>query len=358
VSVSDPKVGGLPAIKKPPLETSGGMVPWLIQQRVSLVFSSYRDGHIYFLGSQRDGSAVFSRAQFPGAMGLVAFAQRIYLASQMQIWRLENILKPGELANGCFDRVYVPRNAQITGALDAHEIGVETGGRIIIANTKFSCLATPSMTHAFKPVWKPRFISALVPEDRCHLNGLATEDGHVRYVTACATTDIIDGWREHRAEGGVLIDVSNDRIVCEGLSMPHSPRVHGGAVWLLNSGTGYLCRVDPANGTRENVAFCPGFLRGLAMVDHYAVAGLSLPRYGRLKGLALEDEMTKLSATPWCGVLVIDTRTGGIVQWVRFTEGVEEIFGVAAITDVRCPRGVTPNSGEMQDTITFEVLSS
>jgi Domain of unknown function (DUF4915) len=67
------------------------------------------------------------------------------------------------------------------------------------------------------------------------------------------------------------------------------------------------------------------------MVDHYAVAGLSLPRYGRLKGLALEDEMTKRGAMPSCGVLVIDTRTGGIVQWVRFTEGVEEIFGVAGM---------------------------
>ena len=358
MSVSDSKGDGIPAAKKPPVETSGGLVPWLIQQRVALVFSSYRDGHIYFLGTQSDGTAVFSRAQFPGAMGLAAFPQRIYLASQMQIWRLENILKPGELANDRFDRVYVPRNAQITGALDAHEIGVEANGRIIFANTKYSCLATPSMTHAFKPVWQPRFISTLAPEDRCHLNGLGMEDGRARYVTACATTDIIDGWREHRADGGVLIDISTDRIVCEGLSMPHSPRVHGGAVWLLNSGTGYLCRVDPSSGKCENVAFCPGFLRGLAMVDHYAVAGLSLPRYGRLKGLALEGEMAKRGAVPWCGILVIDTRTGGIIQWARFTDEVEELFGVAAVPDVRCPRGVTPSIGDMQEAITFEAVSA
>jgi uncharacterized protein (TIGR03032 family) len=343
---------------KPPLETSGGLAPWLLRHRASLVFSSHGDSHLYFIGSQNDGPIVYTRAHFPKAMGIACFSQRIYVASQTKIWRLENILKPTELANGRFDRVYVPRNAQVTGFLDTHELGVDQSGRIIFANSKYSCLATPSMTHAFKPVWKPKFISRLAPEDRCHLNGLAMDNGQVRYVTACGTSDIVNGWREHKGGGGVLIDVSNDRLVCEGLSMPHSPRVYGGAIWFLNAGEGYLCRVDPATGARENVAFCPGFLRGLTFVEQYAVVTISELRTGRFRGLKLDAELEKRGAVSWCGVLIIDTHTGNIAEWLRFDGNVKELFEVNVIRDVRCPRGVSPEGGELQDAITIEADST
>ena len=36
----------------------------------------------------------------------------------------------------------------------------------------------------------------------------------------------------------IVIDVDSSEIVCEGLSMPHSPRWYAGKLWLLNSGTG------------------------------------------------------------------------------------------------------------------------
>jgi uncharacterized protein (TIGR03032 family) len=161
---------------------------------------------------------------------------------------------------------------------------VEPSGRMVFVNTKYGCLATVSMSHAFKPLWKPKFISKLVAEDRCHLNGLGLLDGRVKYVTACSTTDVVDGWRDHRRAGGVLIDVETDHVVAEGFSMPHSPRVRGGQIWPLDSGTGWLCRVDPQTGRRENVAFCPGFLRGLALHGDYAIATISLPRAETSRG--------------------------------------------------------------------------
>lgn len=44
----------------------------------------------------------------------------------------------------------------------------------------------------------------------------------------CASRKSVEtGWREQRRDGGVLIDVTSDRVVTEGLSMPHSPRVYG-----------------------------------------------------------------------------------------------------------------------------------
>src|SRR5262245_2872405 len=123
--------------RRSPIEVSAGLVAWMIRHRVSLVFSSYQNGHLFFLGAQSDGRAVFSRAQFPYAMGIAAFAQRVYLASHMQIWRLENILKPDALVKDRYDRLFVPRNAQVIGPLDMHEVGVEPSGRILFANTKY-----------------------------------------------------------------------------------------------------------------------------------------------------------------------------------------------------------------------------
>jgi uncharacterized protein (TIGR03032 family) len=180
------------------------------------------------------------------------------------VWRLENVLKSGQIANKQFDRLYVPRNAHTTGDLDIHEIAVDATGRVVFVNTKYSCLATLDPVHSFKPLWRPDFVSKLAPEDRCHLNGLAMLDGRPKYMTAVSRSDVVDGWRERRHEGGVIFDIEDGRAVTEDLSMPHSPRVENGALWVLDSGRGYLCRVDQKSGAIARVTFCPGFLRGLS----------------------------------------------------------------------------------------------
>ena len=167
-------------------------------------------------------------------MGLISQPDRVYVASIEAIWRLENILRRSERANQYFDRLFVPRNAQITGDLDVHEMAVDKHGRLIFVNTKYSCLATVNLVHSFKPIWKPKFISKLAPEDRCHLNGMAMVAGTPKYVTSVSQSDMLNGWRENREKGGVIIDIETDRIVTDELSMPHSPRVAGGVLWALD----------------------------------------------------------------------------------------------------------------------------
>src|SRR3954466_1251607 len=168
-------------------------------------------------------------------------------------------------------------------------------GRVVFVNTLYNCLAPPSERHSFAPLWKPPFISAIVKEDRCHLNGLAMAEGVPRYVTAVSRSDTIDGWRDRRASGGVVVDVQTGEIVIGGLSMPHSPRIYRDRLWLLNSGTGELGWIEPgeseATGKFHVVAFCPGFLRGLAFHGKYAFVGLSKPRYQRFEGLALDRKL-------------------------------------------------------------------
>jgi uncharacterized protein (TIGR03032 family) len=63
-------------------------------------------------------------------------------------------------------------------------------------------------------------------------------DGEARYVTAISQSDVIDGWRERRRDGGCVIDIKTNEIIAKGLSMPHSPRWYQGKLWLLKSGEG------------------------------------------------------------------------------------------------------------------------
>ena len=308
------------------------------------------------IGPLLDGRLSVFHRNFVRAMGMVATPQRLYLSTIAQIWRLENILGPGQLANQQslhYERLYVPRMSHTTGDIGAHELAIDGKDEIIFVNTKYSCLATLDVVHSFKPVWKPPFISKLAPEDRCHLNGLAMKEGRPKYVTAVSRCDVVDGWRERRHEGGILIDVDTDRIVTEDLSMPHSPRLNAGVLWVLDSGRGYLCRVDEKSGKTERVAFCPGFARGLSFWRGHALVATSLPRDGAFKGLELEENVKARDGEPRCGAFIIDTRNGDILHWIKFDGAVREMFDASFIPGVRAPMCVGLGNPEMRTLITF-----
>lgn len=336
------------------LSCSRGFGAWLAQHQVSLAFSSYQTGQLFLIGRFPNGNVSFHQRDFERAMGLWWEPGRLFLASMVQVWRLENVLGPQERANEHFDQLFVPRTARITGDVDAHEIVVEANGRVVFVNTKYSCLSTFSLSHSFTPLWKPKFVSRLAAEDRCHLNGIALEGGRVRYVTAVSETDVVDGWRPHRAGGGVVIRVEDDAVVARGFSMPHSPRVHNGALYVLDSGRGYLVRVDPATGAKEDVAFCPGFMRGLAFHANHAIVTLSLPRNMNFKGLPIEEEIARRGGEPWCGVQVINLATGDVVEWIRLDGAIRELFDVVAMPGVACPMGVPLQGPDLSNLITLE----
>ena len=255
------------------------------------------------------------------------------MTSLYQLWRFENVLAAGELADG-YDRLYVPQVGYVTGDLDIHDVAVDADGEVVFVNTLFGCLARPSATHSFTPVWRPPFVSRLAAEDRCHLNGLALKDGRPAYVTAVSQSDVADGWREHREGGGCVVDVAANEVVATGLSMPHSPRWYRDQLWVLNSGTGFLGTVDPSTGTFTEVAFCPGYLRGLSFHGNYAVVALSRMRQNRtFTGLPLDKNLADRQAEPRCGLQVIDLSTGDTVHWLRIEGIVEELYDVVTLPE-------------------------
>ena len=249
------------------IDFSHGLAAFLAANNISLGFTSYQTGRLYLIGSGPDGKLALHEAQYPQAMGIAGDHERIYLGTLTEVVRLENVLAAGQTANNVHDKVYVPRNMQTTGNIDIHELGIRKNGRMVYINTRYSCLCEPDIKHSFKTVWKPDFISKLAPEDRCHLNGLAMVDGEPKYVSAVSRSDVVDGWRDRRHDGGVIIDIESNEIMAEGLSMPHSPRWHDGKLWVLNSGSGELGWIDPADKSFQPVAFFPGFLRGLPFTD-------------------------------------------------------------------------------------------
>lgn len=354
----------------PTLEISASrqFTAWLAEQSISLAFSTYQTGKLFLIGLGTDRRlSVFDRT-FERCMGLWTSPDRLYMSSVYQLWRFENALEPGQLHNGSYDRLYVPQVGYTTGDLDIHDIAVTSSGQVIFVNTLFSCLATVSESYSFVPLWQPPFISRLAAEDRCHMNGLAMENGQPRYVTAASQSDVADGWRDgsaygdclpvatpwhHRSNGGCVIDVVSNEIVGSGLSMPHSPRLYRDKLWLLNSGTGYFGTVDVKSGTFTPITFCPGYLRGLAFIGDYAIVGLSNMRGKTFSGLALDENLAALDVEARCGLQIIDLRSGDIVHWLRISGSVEELYDVAVLPGVRQPMALGFKSDEIRHTTTI-----
>ncbi len=337
---------------------SPGLAARLARQNISLAITSYQSGLLYCIGRNADGGINVHQAAMPKPMGLCLDGDTgLTMTAGYQIMQFENVLEPDQRINDTFDACYVPRRVHVTGSLDAHDVGLDSDGRVIFVNTRFNCLATTSPRHSFEMVWKPSFISALVDEDRCHLNGLAMEDGKPSYVTAVSRSDTIDGWRDRRADGGIVIDVESNEIICEGLSMPHSPRVYRGELWVLNAGTGDLGVVKlPEDGkgmrTFEPRIFCPGFLRGLSFFGNFAYVGLSKPRYERFEGLALDQRLQEADSEAWCGVQIIDLSSNSCVDWFRIDGAVAELYDLEVMPGRSWPMAVPPWSDEAASLVT------
>jgi uncharacterized protein (TIGR03032 family) len=342
------------------ITTSRQFLSWMAEQQLSIALTTYQIGKLFSLGLKPNGElAVFERS-FNRCMGLCPSADGngFFMSSLYQIWRFENILQPGELAD-TYDSLYVPQLGITTGDCDIHDMAVDATGQLVFVNTLFSCLATSSDTHSFRPLWQPPFISRLAAEDRCHLNGLAMRDGQLAYVTAVSSSDAADGWRDRRGDGGVVLDVQTNEIVASGLSMPHSPRWYQGRLWLCNSGTGEFGHIDLASGAFEPLTFCAGYLRGVAFHGNYALLGTSKPRHNKtFSGLPLDEALAQRNVEARCGIQVVDLRSGDAVHWIRFEGLVDELYDVITLPGVRNPSLIGFVSDEIRRLISIETWSS
>lgn len=336
------------------ITTSRQFESFLAESGASLAVTTYQAGMVLLIGTDPETGRlwIFNR-HIERPMGIACDRARLAVAGLTQITTFVDG-HHGTPSEGA-DPVYVPQIAHFTGDLDVHDLAFDGAGDIVFVNTLFSCLSAVSATHSFRPVFQPRFVSRLAAEDRCHLNGLAMRDGEPAFVTAAARSDVAGGWREHRRDGGVVVDVPSGEIVAHGLSMPHSPRWFDGRLWILNAGSGEIGTVEPATGAFTPVAFCPGYLRGMTFVDRFAIVGVSQPRENRtFGGLALQERLEREGVSPRCGLFVVDTATGDVVHWLRVGGVVTELFDIAVIPRARQPQMIGFRSDEIRRVISIE----
>lgn len=338
------------------VSTSPAFPDWVSQENISLCLTTYQAGKLVFIGRSFTHSLCISSIALPRCMGMYLTPYSLYVSSQNQILGFFSIRSDtfNEVTSDC---LYVPQICYFTGGLDVHDLVADRDGYVVFANTMFSCLAANAVDASFAPIWKPEFISELFPEDRCHLNGIALREGVPRYVTMCGTDDTESAWRNNRLSGGVVMDVQTNEIVCEGLSMPHSPRWHQDKLWLLNSGQGEFGYVDLDQGVFVPVTFCPGYLRGLTFYKNFAVVGISQFQEDKtLSPLPFRDKLAKNKAQSHCGILFIDYQTGKIEKCLIFEAGITEIYDVGILPGVARPRAIEPNSEAAQTTIKIKAI--
>ena len=334
----------------PPVEfryaQSDSFVALLSQLRATLLVSTYQANKLLAVRASGNGLSTLVRT-FDKPMGLAVDGSRLAIGARQEVWFLRNApdIAPRIEPAGLHDACFLPRSSHVTGDIGIHEIawgkpapGAKSAGQnqsdLWMVSTRFSCLATLDPDYSFVPRWRPPFITALAAEDRCHLNGLAMGGGEPKFVTALGTTDTAGGWRADKPQGGCIMDVASGEFVTRGLCMPHSPRLHGGKLWVLESGTGGVVLVDLPSGQRETVATLPGFTRGLAIAGPYAFVGHSKIRpTSAMDGVPLAQRREQLR----CGVGVVDLRSGKTVAVLDFRTAVEEIFDVQLLPGIRFP---------------------
>jgi uncharacterized protein (TIGR03032 family) len=341
------------------LEISGSRLfgQWLGAHRASLAFSTYQAGKVFMIGLKPDGNlSVFERT-FERCMGLGVGQDGFWMSTLYQLWEFQNFATQGETDNG-YDAVYVPVTGHTTGDIDIHDIHVCGDGKPIFVATRFNCLATLAERGSFRPIWQPKFIDRLAAEDRCHLNGMAVENDIPRYVTCVGQSNVFEGWRDKRRDGGLVIDVASGETVVSGLSMPHSPRLYQGKLWMLQTGTGEFGYVDLANGRFVPLCFLPGFARGLSFIGNYAVIGLSRPRENRtFEGLVLNERLTREGISPQCAICIVNLKTGDVEHRLSIEGVVQELYDVAVLPEVIRPKLLGFRSDEIRVTIRPDLRS-
>lgn len=332
------------AAGKPQLTPSPGFEAWLAASGGSLAFSTYQTGRLFMLGCNEQGRLYAQERVVGTAMGLAADKEKLWVGTREQIWRFANT-GADRIAGQAHDAIYMPRQAYLVGNSNTHDILADVHFRgqhypLLYANTQFSCIAAPDEHYTFHPVWVPDFITALAPEDRCHLNGLCAQDGELAYATICGRFDHKLGWKGVKSHGGFVMDVRSNEVVCEGLSMPHSPRWHEGRLWLINSGEAQLGYVDFATRRFVPVVTCQGFARGIAFVGQYAVTALSRLRpdkNGLVGQINLAERLESQGFYQHCGLLVFDLASGKLAHWLNIEGQVTELYDVIFIDGVRRP---------------------
>lgn len=312
-------------------------IPELLQQlNCSLMLSTYQAGKLIFLSSDDNQKLIQLPRTFKKVMGVGLKGKKLVLAQKEEVLVLVN---SPELAAtyppkpNTYDALFMPRATYHTGMLDIHDIDLGNDDTIYGVNTSFSCLIKVDDNYSFTPIWKPPFITEIVSEDRCHLNGMAIVDGKPKYVTAFSQGNKLQSWRDTVTSSGIVMDVDTNEVIANGLPMPHSPRWVEGRLLVLFSAAGELAEIDPATGESRVVKKLDGFVRGMSYYQDYLFIGLSRLR----KNSSTFAHLPIAEMADKSGIVILHLPTAAIVGEVIYDNSVDELYDVQVLPNYRRP---------------------
>ena len=334
----------------------------LTKLNCSLAVSTYQAGKIIFLSPKDEDTLIQLPRTFNKPMGIALHPHKdkIAIATKDEVIVLTN---SAELAHhypkspNKYDGMYMPRLTYHTAGLDLHDVhfGQLNGSDTLFAvNTLFSCIVSLDDENSFTPYWQPPQIENLTSIDACHLNGLAMVDGKPKYATSFNQGNTPSSWRENITQTGVLYDVTTNEVIMDNLAMPHSPKMINGELYLLQSATGELTKVNPTNKSAEPIYSFKGFVRGMAHYQDYLFVGLSKLR----KNSSTFAQLPFAADAQEAGITIIHLPTRSLVGKISYQASVDEIYEIQILAGKRRPNilnTMTPDykAGLMTPNATF-----
>jgi len=311
----------------------------LLKLNCSLAISTYQAGKLIFISPKDENYLVQLPRTFDKPMGFsLNHAQdKLALACRDQVIVFkanEELARHYPKSPNTYDTMFLPRLTYHTGALDIHDLQFGENDTLYGVNTLFSCLVKLNDDYNFVPVWKPKHITELVSEDRCHLNGMALKDGKPKYASAFGLGNTHQSWRDTVTTGGVIFDVDSHEVVAANLPMPHSPKIYNNELYVLLSATGELAKINISTGKYDVVTRIEGFVRGMSLHKEYLFIGTSKLRKNSstFAKLAFAEKANK------CTITAVHLPSGSIAGSLTYTNSVDEIYDIHVI-----PGKIRPN---------------
>jgi len=330
---------------------------WMKDNNCTFVITSYKSHTLIFLGVRNDTIYTYTMMQ-ERPTGIAIKDDKLYVSNIGNIVTYVNRGAIETPLNGMFDTNYCVKNINVSAHIDVHDICVsddcqsnKSSETLFYCSTGLNSICTPSDKYTCNIYWTPPWIKLNDKgnppnEDRCHLNGLCCLDGKPKYVTAVCMRDYLGAWQEHMNEG-VVYDVVENKVVCDKLIMPHSPRVYKNKIWILESGSGYFGYIDGGKFIKKT--FLPGFLRGLDFIGNFAVICTSLDRHDHaFRDTPVSRKLKADGRDSKCGIWVIDLENFEIESYLHFSD-IKELYDVRII-----PNSQTPRVLGMTDSITWK----
>lgn len=297
---------------------------WNTIVKTPLIISTYWSNEVLTITNGKIETIAFDRPK-----GIYYQKPYLKIATWANLWTFREYTEPQitkKVDPNC-DAIFVPKRFEETGNIGSREVAGN-----FIASSKLSCVVQLDDVFTVSSVLRPNWITDVVPEDRCHVNGIALdENGNLKYVTALGTGNRKESWRTEPVQGCV-IDVKSGQAIVDNFRMPHSPRIYRDLLWVCDSMRGELSIVDVAAKKRRPFVRFPHFVRGLAFWEDWAIVGLSKMRYSKGSWIKTGD---------LCGLAAVNLNTANVDAILELKY--DEIFDVQVLP-FKNPKIIDPRS--------------